>query len=1037
MNGSCETPPQQLCGCCQGVGTETPEPISNRPGLSAISYRVGTHATFKASLLAGLSDSDLPALAPLRTRDDADFSIALLDAWAVSLDILSFYQERIVNESYLRTAVDAASVTDLAQLVGYQPSPGVAASAFLAFTLSSTPGSPDNVLIPAGSRVQSVPGPGQTPQVFETSADLTAVIAQNAIPVETTVPWGLNASDTSLWLQGTSNNINVGDGILFVSQGLYALASGASTSGTIAADFHFVTAVTLNSTSGNTLVQWDQPLKWPTVNDNTAYVYVFRKKAALFGVQAPDPRTLLSASSGSSGSGNNLASLAGWPSGGNGDWTFQYKSGSLQINLDASYPGIAPAQGQPGWTLLVSPDFTALYQITAAVDTGPVLYTLTTKTTQLTLANGHILVNNVDTPAEIAQLESALTVAENTLASDFAQGLDPTQTILAMEKAATELELALGTPTGDQVLADIVSQTRSATAYVQSNLLTPADTPYLAADNWAYSQNPDQPIGPVRPLERLLTIVENEVLSALQLLFRQRYATQSGLLTPIEGSQLNLVGGEQLSTGQPVAVSGKRLRLQVSTSFSASGDSAAGFVPNGATGSLPLAPGQIFLIDAFPPTAAPTGTDQLWSVITTDGVAGTLQINSDNVVLIPADKNDPVAGESTTISTVNVLGPIVTLKFVQPLARIYDGSTVTVNANVVVATNGETMYEILGNGDGTNPALQFTLKQSPLTYVSSALGMGATSTLQVWVNNLQWHEVSNFLDSAPTDRVFTTTADATGKVTVQFGDGQEGERTPTGQMNIRAVYRKGIGADGNVPGGQLSQALDRPQGLRSVTNPDPATGGADPDSADDTRTTAPLHVLTLGRVVSLEDYQNYALAFAGIAKALATWTWTGRARSVFLTVAGANGLVFQSDDPTITHLITALQTYGNPYVPLQVVSYSPMLFEVGAQVAVDTNNYDPTQVLAQVWQALAADFSFAQRQIGQGVAPSEVIAVIQQTPGVIAVELTELNLSGQTASLQPVLRAASPTAGQQGTPQAAQMLLLDPASQGNLEVWSL
>ena len=96
----------------------------------------------------------------------------------------------------LRTAVDQRSVIELARLVGYKPSPGVAASAFLAFTLSSAPGSPDNVLIPAGSRVQSVPAPGQSPQVFETFSDLTALIAYNALPAQTTLlPWGLNTGD--------------------------------------------------------------------------------------------------------------------------------------------------------------------------------------------------------------------------------------------------------------------------------------------------------------------------------------------------------------------------------------------------------------------------------------------------------------------------------------------------------------------------------------------------------------------------------------------------------------------------------------------------------------------------------------------------------------------------------------------------------------------------------------------------------------------------------------------------------------------------
>jgi predicted phage baseplate assembly protein len=259
-------------------------------------------------------------------------------------------------------------------------------------------------------------------------------------------------------------------------------------------------------------------------------------------------------------------------------------------------------------------------------------------------------------------------------------------------------------------------------------------------------------------------------------------------------------------------------------------------------------------------------------------------------------------------------------------------------------------------------------------------------------------------------------------------------------MNIRAVYRKGIGSAGNVQAGQLSQALDRPQGLKGVTNPDPATGGADPDTAADARTSAPLHVLTLDRVVSLEDYQNYALAFAGIAKALATWTWNGRTRGVFLSVAGANGAVFQSDDPTITSLKTALWSAGNPYVPLQVESYTPVLFEAGANVLIDQNDYDPTQVLAQVWQSLSASFSFAQSQMGQGVALSQLIALIQQTPGVIAVEMTALNRQGQPpaagAPLPPVLRAASPLPGEEGTPKAAEMFLLDPASQPNFKVWS-
>ncbi len=62
-----------------------------------------------------------PRWRALRTRDPADFTIALLDSWAVALDILTFYSERVANEAFLRTAVEQRSVIELAALVGLHP----------------------------------------------------------------------------------------------------------------------------------------------------------------------------------------------------------------------------------------------------------------------------------------------------------------------------------------------------------------------------------------------------------------------------------------------------------------------------------------------------------------------------------------------------------------------------------------------------------------------------------------------------------------------------------------------------------------------------------------------------------------------------------------------------------------------------------------------------------------------------------------------------------------------------------------------------
>ena len=119
------------CDCCAGVGDLTPVRLDERPGLSAIAYRVGTHPEFLASMIAGLTDADRPRLADLAARDSDDFTIALLDAWAVVADVLTFYSERLAQESYLRTARERVSLQELGRLIGYRMRPGAAAETLL------------------------------------------------------------------------------------------------------------------------------------------------------------------------------------------------------------------------------------------------------------------------------------------------------------------------------------------------------------------------------------------------------------------------------------------------------------------------------------------------------------------------------------------------------------------------------------------------------------------------------------------------------------------------------------------------------------------------------------------------------------------------------------------------------------------------------------------------------------------------------------------------------------------------------------------
>ena len=53
-------PGSECCGCCDGIEAETPQALFNRGGLSAILYRIGDYAQFRASLHAALSSAALP-----------------------------------------------------------------------------------------------------------------------------------------------------------------------------------------------------------------------------------------------------------------------------------------------------------------------------------------------------------------------------------------------------------------------------------------------------------------------------------------------------------------------------------------------------------------------------------------------------------------------------------------------------------------------------------------------------------------------------------------------------------------------------------------------------------------------------------------------------------------------------------------------------------------------------------------------------------------------------------------------------------------
>jgi predicted phage baseplate assembly protein len=245
--------------------------------------------------------------------------------------------------------------------------------------------------------------------------------------------------------------------------------------------------------------------------------------------------------------------------------------------------------------------------------------------------------------------------------------------------------------------------------------------------------------------------------------------------------------------------------------------------------------------------------------------------------------------------------------------------------------------------------------------------------------------------------VYTTRRSDEGIVTVTFGDGVTGARLPSGRDNVVATYRVGIGSKALLPADRISIPLARPLGLQNVVNPVPAEGAADPETLDRARTAAPITVRTLGRVVSLADYEDAARTYAGIGKARADVIWDKERQVVHLTIAGPEGTTITSTSPVVAELRGALDEVRHSVVPIVVAPFTSRPFAVSARILVAPDRL-PADVLAAVRAAVVDRFSFGRRDLARSVTQSEVVATMQNVPGVVAVVLLALHSTDWVAT---------------------------------------
>lgn len=289
--------------------------LANPPGLRQIFFRIGDWVSFRAAMLARLrlaepaGDQEAP-LADADLESSSSWITAVIEAWAMVGEILSFYQERIANEGYLGSATESASVSLLYRKVGLPQPPVVSAETALAFTVAPSPfdkntGAANEVRIAAGTKVRILPLSGKTPPAspttplpvpptFETTESLNADPRCNALKAAVSVEKAgveIRGDATELRLQGVKTGLSAGEPLL--------LAGEPKPESALAVYLRYLIAVEAKSPRSYTWLRLDAPLAErsgspPSVLETLASprIFGFGRPLRLFGAKARQWKSL-------------------------------------------------------------------------------------------------------------------------------------------------------------------------------------------------------------------------------------------------------------------------------------------------------------------------------------------------------------------------------------------------------------------------------------------------------------------------------------------------------------------------------------------------------------------------------------------------------------------------------------------------------------------------------------------------------------------------------------------------------------------------
>lgn len=410
-------------------------------------------------------------------------------------------------------------------------------------------------------------------------------------------------------------------------------------------------------------------------------------------------------------------------------------------------------------------------------------------------------------------------------------------------------------------------------------------------------------------------------------------------------------------------------------------------------------------------------------------ISGEVELDASSGISEPVRTGVTISHETLLLSAdsqIDEMGRFKTNLFISPpfpANRKLVRSTVRIYANVVEATNGSTVEEVIGNGEGQGQFQRFLLSQPRLTYLPAETPTGMKPELEVRVNSVEWDQAESVGDLQPVllpgrfvggepqrtglPRKYLTSVDDDQKTFLTTGDGlTTGERLPTGITNVRATYRVGGGKGGNVKEGTITQLASPPLNVTKVRNLMPASGGVDRENVDQARKNLPVSVMALDRLVSVADYESFARKFAGIAKAQATLLQLDGRDTVVVTIAALDDQEIDKQSLLFKNLDKALRKFADPEQAVIVEPRELMLLMTKARFKV-SEGYRFEDVKVWVRDRILKRFDFEKAQLGESVLLSDLIETIQNTRGVRYVDVDMFDRMRQFYGTGDMVRKAA------------------------------